>query len=138
MGLNVSLPERIIAVTISGEATNPYVLGFPSVRFAKFLLKEWMIVFTFLLLASFLAHCPIHGPHAFAKTCPPIFLKSSSNPSRSVIALICSEPGVIVNSDLAISFWASAFFTTDAALEMSSYDEFVHDPISPTSTSRGQ
>ncbi len=40
IGLNVSLPERTIAVTISGEATKPNVLGFPSVRFAKFLLNE--------------------------------------------------------------------------------------------------
>ena len=43
-----------------------------------------------------------------------------------------------MNSDFATSFCDRAFFTTDAALEMSSYDEFVHDPISPTSTSMGQ
>ena len=114
------------------------MFGLASLRFAKFLLKEWIIVLTFLLSESLRAHCPIHGPHAFAKTSPPIFLNISRNPSLSVIDRICSEPGVIVNSDFATSLLDKASFTTDAALERSSYDEFVHEPISPTSTSTGQ
>ena len=79
----------------------------------------------------------MHGPHAFANTSPPIFLNNSRKPSRSAINLICSEPGLIVNSDFATSFLDRASLTTEAAREISSYDELVHDPMSPTSTSIG-
>ena len=46
---------------------------------------------------SYLSHCPIHGPHALASTMAPISLNGLSNPSLSMVALICSEPGVTVN-----------------------------------------
>ncbi len=36
----VNADMQLIAATISGEATNACVFGFPSARFAKFLLKE--------------------------------------------------------------------------------------------------
>ena len=54
-----------IAATISGDATKACVFGFPSARFAKFLLNEWTILFFGAFFgSSYLAHCPIHGPHA--------------------------------------------------------------------------
>src|SRR5450759_4935123 len=79
----------------------------------------------------------MHGPQAFANISPPIFSNVPRKPSRSEINRICSEPGVTLNSDLAVSFRARAFFATDAAREISSYEEFVHEPISPTSTFTG-
>ena len=42
----------------------------------------------------------MHGPHALARTIPPISLSGLSTPSLSMVALICSEPGVMVNADL--------------------------------------
>lgn len=44
-GLKVKSPAIASAVTISGDATNAKVLGLPSARFAKFLLKECTMVF---------------------------------------------------------------------------------------------
>ena len=38
--------------------------------------------------------CPIHGPHALANTVAPVSSRSSVTLSRSIVALICSEPGV--------------------------------------------
>jgi len=38
--------------------------------------------------------CPMHGPHAFASTKAPTFSSAEVNPSRSIVARICSEPGV--------------------------------------------
>jgi hypothetical protein len=55
-GLNVSFPEIAIAVTISGEATNAYVFGFPSARFAKLRLNEWITVLTGFLSDPFRSH----------------------------------------------------------------------------------
>ena len=48
----------------------------------------------FLISVRF--HCPMHGPHALARTVPPTFSKMSSRPSRAIVALICSLPGVMV------------------------------------------
>ena len=45
-------------------------------------------------------HCPMHGPHALASTVAPIASRSSSRPSRSIVARTCSEPGVISSGDL--------------------------------------
>ena len=45
IGLKSSFPAIAKAVTISGLATNASVAAFPSLRFAKFLLKEVIIVF---------------------------------------------------------------------------------------------
>ena len=44
-GLKSKRPEIAIAATISGDATNAWVFGFPSARLAKFLLKECTILF---------------------------------------------------------------------------------------------
>lgn len=38
--------------------------------------------------------CPMHGPHAFASTMAPTSSSAEVNPSRSIVARICSEPGV--------------------------------------------
>lgn len=37
---------------------------------------------------------PMHGPHALAKTVPPNSLSVCAIPSRSMVARICSDPGV--------------------------------------------
>jgi len=42
----------------------------------------------------------MHGPQALARTIPPISLSDLSMASLSMVALICSEPGVIVKVDL--------------------------------------
>ena len=59
-------------------------------------------------------------------------------PSRSIVYLTCSDPGVTEYSAFAIKPFSSACFAIEAALEISSYDEFVQLPINPTETSRGQ
>jgi len=38
--------------------------------------------------------CPMHGPHALANTVAPVSSRSSVTLSRSIVALICSDPGV--------------------------------------------
>jgi hypothetical protein len=38
--------------------------------------------------------CPMHGPHAFASTKAPTPSSAEVNPSLSMVARICSEPGV--------------------------------------------
>src|SRR5258708_3874398 len=38
--------------------------------------------------------CPMHGPHAFASTAAPTPSSAEVNPSLSMVARICSEPGV--------------------------------------------
>ena len=60
--------NRQKAVTISGDATKACVLGLPSFRLAKFRLNE--VIIEFFLPSSLLCrfHCPIHGPHALART----------------------------------------------------------------------
>ena len=40
-------------------------------------------------------HWPMHGPQALASTVAPAASKTSSSPSRSMVARTCSEPGVI-------------------------------------------
>lgn len=42
-------------------------------------------------------HWPMQGPQALASTVPPTFSKISIKPSRSIVARICSLPGVMVN-----------------------------------------
>lgn len=41
-------------------------------------------------------------PHALARMMPPNSSRVFSWPSRSIVARICSDPGVTVNSDLAL------------------------------------
>ncbi len=82
IGLKLIRPAMVRAVTISGDATNENVFGFPSFRFAKFLLNEVIIEFFSSGFSFSRFHCPIHGPHALASTTPPIARKSSRIPSR--------------------------------------------------------
>ena len=84
-GLKLRSPAIAIAVTISGEATKEWVLGFPSFRLAKLRLKEVIMEFFSSLSAPCLAHCPIQGPHALASTTPPISSKVLTRPSRSMV-----------------------------------------------------
>ena len=59
--------------------------GFPSLRLAKFLLYEVMMVF---LSPCFSArfHCPMHGPHALARTVAPASSNVAVKPSRVIVA----------------------------------------------------
>ena len=120
IGLKERLPAIASAVVNSGLATNARVSGLPSFLFAKFLLKEVTIVFFSPVLISILFHMPMQGPHAFAKIVPPKSLKFWSCPSRSMVALTCSEPGVIVNCDFDLSPLLIACFAMLVALSISS------------------
>ncbi len=115
-----SLPEIAIAATISGDATKAWVLGFPSARLAKFLLKECTIVFFSFNSASFLAHCPIHGPQALVNIFAFKFSKIFKNPSLSAVYLTCSDPGLIPSSDLVSKPLSIACCAIEAALDKSS------------------
>jgi len=55
-----------------------------------------------------------------------------------MVARICSEPGVMVKPDLALRPCAAASSAIDAARDMSSYDELVHEPMRPTESFSGQ
>ena len=79
----------------------------------------------------------MHGPQALASTVAPTASRSASRPSRSIVALICSDPGVTSNSVFACRPLAAAWRAIEAARVMSSYDEFVHDPISAAEISSG-
>ena len=80
----------------------------------------------------------MHGPQALARTVAPTASRSASRPSRSIVARICSEPGVTSSSTCDRSPLAAAWRATDAARVMSSYDELVHDPMSAEEISSGQ
>src|SRR5699024_6077132 len=81
---------------------------------------------------------PIHGPHALVK----MVAFSSSNdfrrPSLSAVYRTCSDPGLIPNSALVTSPFSTACLAMDAALDKSSYEEFVQEPINHHSTLDGQ
>ena len=49
-----------------------------------------------------------------------------------MVALICSEPGVTSNGIFALIPFDCACFARFAALDISSYEEFVQLPISAT------
>src|SRR6185312_13385521 len=51
------------------------------------------------------------------------------NPSRSMVARICSEPGVTRNGTLTFIPLLAASLTMDATRVISSYELFVHEPI---------
>ncbi len=82
-------------------------------------------------------HWPMQGPQALARTVPPTLEKISRRPSRSMVARICSEPGVMVKGTLALMPAAKACLATDAARCMSSYELLVQDPIRPAFRSVG-
>ncbi len=84
-GSNSSVPPKAIAVTISGLVRNESVEALPSLRPGKFRLNEETMVLVSSLPTSLRFHCPMHGPHAFASTVPPIFWKVSMMPSRLMV-----------------------------------------------------
>jgi len=116
----VILPAIARAVTSSGPATKECVAGLPSFLLAKLRLYDVIIVFFSPGSIPCRFHCPIQGPQALASTFPPIFVNTSSCPSLSIVALICSDPGVITNSDLAFNPLDAASFAMFADLSISS------------------
>lgn len=76
-------------------------------------------------------HCPMHGPHALASTLAPTSSSTSWSPSRSTVARMSSLPGVTMNGTLTLRPASRACLAIEATRDMSSYDELVHDPISP-------
>lgn len=82
-------------------------------------------------------HCPIHGPHALARTIPPASWKVESVESRSRVARICSLPGVMKRSIFGLIPAAEACLTRSSARVISSYELFVQLPIRPDETEVG-
>src|SRR3954471_21578127 len=72
----------------------------------------------------------MHGPQALASTVAPMASRSCRRPSRSIVALTRSEPGVTSKGVFTCIPARAAWRAIDAVREMSSYDELVHDPIS--------
>ena len=66
------------------------------------------------------SHWPMHGPQALAKTTAPRASKSAKRPSLVIVALTCSDPGVIKSRHLALIPNAAASLAIEAALVMSS------------------
>ena len=62
----------------------------------------------------------MHGPQAFAKTTAPTASKSASRPSRVMVALTCSEPGVINSRHFDFNPCLAASLAIEAARVMSS------------------
>ena len=123
--------------TVSGEPMNASVSALPSFRRGKLRLYDETIVLRSPISMSSRFHCPMHGPQALASTLAPIASRSSSSPSRSIVARTCSDPGVISSGDRTLSPAAFACRATCAARPMSSYDEFVHEPTSAYEISGG-
>ena len=121
IGLKSSLPDIAIAATISGEATNACVFGFPSALLAKFLLKEWTMEFLSFFSAPSLFHWPIHGPQALVNIrVESNLLNVSRIPSLSAVNLTCSEPGLMPRMAFGWISFFTASSTIDAALDKSS------------------
>mmetsp|Transcript_31568 Transcript_31568/g.79175 ORF Transcript_31568/g.79175 Transcript_31568/m.79175 type:complete len:236 (+) Transcript_31568:298-1005(+) len=100
-GLKDSDPANAMAVTISGDARNECVAGFPSLRPAKLRLKEHKMELGVFTFTSSRCHCPMQGPQALAYTRPPTACSVRWCPSRSIVARICSDPGVTRKGTLA-------------------------------------
>src|SRR5690606_17105117 len=128
VGSKSSRPARAIAITVSGEVTKASVLEDPSLRLGKLRLYEFTIVFGCPVIDSGRDHWPMQGPQALASTVAPTASRSASRPSRSIVARICSEPGVTSSSVWAVRPLAAAWRAIDATRVMSSYDEFVQEP----------
>ena len=80
----------------------------------------------------------MQGPHALANTFAPNNSKVSIKPSLFNVCLTCSEPGVIVKSAFVVKPLSIACLAIEEDLDISSYEEFVQDPIRPTLMSVGQ
>src|ERR1700753_3019038 len=83
-------------------------------------------------------HCPMHGPHAFARTTPPADSNVDRVGSLSRVARICSLPGVTKKSALGLSPAADACLTRSSALVISAYELFVQLPMRPDEKVSGQ
>lgn len=70
-GSKSNLPARAMAVTSSGDVTKAWVAGLASLRPMKLRLYDVTMVFFSPFFTSWRSHCPMHGPHALAKTVPP-------------------------------------------------------------------
>ena len=66
------------------------------------------------------------------------FSKILSSPSLSAVNLTCSEPGFIPKSAFVERFFSKAWLAIEEALDKSSYEELVHEPINPHSIFLGQ
>ena len=130
-------PASASAITVSGLVTKLNVLAEPSLRLGKLRLNELTMVFGLLVSSLGRSHCPMQGPQAFARTVAPIASRSASRPSRSIVARICSDPGVMRSSIFALRPCAFAWRATEAARVMSSYDELVQLPIKADEISSG-
>src|SRR3972149_1775559 len=82
------------------------------------------MVFGSPFFSSGLLHCPIHGPQAFARTVAPIDLRDSIWPSRSIVARICSEPGVTRSGIFALTPFTLACSVRFPSQYISSQEEF--------------
>ncbi|TPW12295.1 MAG: hypothetical protein FD127_2731 [Acidimicrobiaceae bacterium] len=138
VGSKSSRPARARAMTVSGEVTKLSVLAEPSLRFGKLRLNELTIVLGRPVMLAGRSHCPMHGPQAFASTVAPIASRSAMRPSRSIVARVCSEPGVTSSSVFALSPLAAAWRAIEAARVMSSYELLVQLPTRAAEISSGQ
>eukprot|EP01084_Bolivina_argentea_P174099 301569_1 len=71
----------------------------------------------------------MHGPHEFDNIIPPTDSNISCLPSISIVALTCSLSGDTKNGHANSNPACFACKTNDAHRVISSYDEFVHEPI---------
>ena len=108
LGSKSRRPDKAIAITVSGLVTKDSVFAEPSARFGKLRLNEFTMLFGFAVLSAARSHWPMHGPQALARTVAPIASRSASNPSRSIVARICSLPGEIRSSTFAFNPFAAA------------------------------
>ena len=132
IGLKDNLPPNANAIIISGLPIKFRVVLCPSFRPGKFLLNVVIMEFFSFFSNSGRFHWPIHGPQAFAKTVAPISFRESICPSRSIVPLICSDPGVTSKGILDLIPLDFACSAKLAALDISSYEEFVQLPINAT------
>ena len=119
-GLKESRPAAANAVTISGLPIKFIVVGWPSFLLGKFLLYEVTIVLDCSVSWLALRHWPIQGPQAFARTVAFILCRESIWPSRSIVALTFSEPGVTMKGISNCIPCAFIWSATSAARLMSS------------------
>ena len=129
MGLNERRPASANAVTISGLAMKFIVEGLASLRAGKLRLNDVTMELTSpgLMVGRF--HWPMQGPQAFAMTLAPTDSSAAIWPSRWIVALTASEPGVTRKSTAAPTPCSAACRATLAARETSSYEELVQEPM---------
>src|SRR5207248_10710559 len=72
----------------------------------------------------------MQGPHAFARMVATMASRSWSRPSRSMVARTRSDPGVTSSGVFTCRPPPAAWRAIDAVRELSSYVEFVQEPIS--------